>query len=237
MLTSFVALLSMCLSDLHWRHVCAKLGPLQSDSSTPLFRSHFTRTSHMNVTEMSLWEEYVCYAPYNTPVLSWPNEPAKSTRPSCLLCQRCLLFSWSKSSCNIMQITFWMTLHAHRHWGPHCSSPCNWIERQKLLTFKCKWCMSIRVVTLFSQIDPGGLTSLRLMETELLIPAVIWSVGSETTSPLLPTPSLVSFVLYNHSHSAYLNTCSLMKANREKGIAKWNIKNKDHQPPWQLQGM
>lgn len=35
----------------------------------------------------------------------------------------------------------------------------------------------------FSQIDPGGLTSLRLMETELLMPAVIWSVGGETTSP------------------------------------------------------
>lgn len=43
----------------------------------------------------------------------------------------------------------------------------------KNLTFKCKWSMSIRVVTLFSQIDPGGLTSLPLMETELLMLAVI----------------------------------------------------------------
>lgn len=43
----------------------------------------------------------------------------------------------------------------------------------KNLAFKCKWRMSITVVTLFPQIDPGGLTSLLLMETELLMPAVI----------------------------------------------------------------
>lgn len=57
-------------------------------------------------------------------------------------------------------------------------------KKKKNLAFECKWCMSIRVVTLFfPQIDPGGLTSLPLMETELLTLAVIWSVGGETTSP------------------------------------------------------
>lgn len=74
--------------------------------------------------------------------------------------------------------------------------------------------MAIRDVTLYlffilPHMAPWGLTFLLLMETELLLPAVTWSVASETTGPLLPT-----FVLYNHSRSAYLNTCPLMKANR-----------------------
>lgn len=110
----------------------------------------------------------------------------------------------------------WATVHVYT-----ASSP-NLIEcTGKTVTFKCKWFLSIRVVTLFSQIDPGGLTSLVLMETELLMAAVIWSAGSETKSPR-PTPVLVPFALYSHSHSTYLNTCSVMNGKQQERNSQMN---------------
>lgn len=112
------------------------------------------------------------------------SRPQEHKAPA-LLCFRWLPFSWSNhsaASCKSL-LSRSPLLYAHRCWRRCTSSPFNWTERQKNLAFECKWCMSIRVVTLFSQIDPGGLTSLPLMETELLMLAVIWSVGGETTSP------------------------------------------------------
>lgn len=90
-------------------------------------------------------------------------------------------------------------------------------------------------MTLFVQIDPGGLTSLVLMETELLMAAVIWSAGSETKSPH-PTPMLVPFALYSHSHSTYLNTCSVMKANTAREEQSNEPSTMKTSIVWQLQG-
>lgn len=103
---------------------------------------------------------------------------------------------------------------------------------QKYLTFKCKSCMSIRVVTLFSQLDPGGLTSLLLMKTELLMPAVIWSVGSETTSP--PPHTIASSIRPLQTLPLSISQHLLLNEGKQR---KGNSQMKQRPPPlWQLQG-
>ena len=123
-------------------------------------------------------------------LLSTDPFPSALTMCTCLeykvflsLCEKCLRYNWSNRSCNIMQMTFCMTPYAHCHWGLQFSSPFNWIERQKFSHLNANGACPLELSHFFFQIDPGELTSLLLMETELLMPVVIWSVGSETTSP------------------------------------------------------
>lgn len=163
---------------------------------------------------------------------SVPLSAFRSVRISCLVVEAVCLPAPVSALGTSFKSLGWATVHIYTASSPdliECTG------KNKFGTFKCKWFLPIRVATLFPQIDTGGLTSLVLMETELLMAAVIWSAGSETKSPR-PTPMLVPFALDSHSHSAYLNTCPVMKANTAREEQSNEPSTMKTSIVWQLQG-